>query len=257
MNIDFIPLEKERKPWPMDKKVVIFLGPSLNKEIATSILDAIYLPPVEQGDLFNQALNHPFAIGIIDGCFDSVPSVWHKEILWAMAEGIHVFGASSMGALRAAELHSYGMVGIGKVFEDYKNSVLIDDDEVAVIHGPDELNNAPLSTAMVDIRPTLNNACKSGIISEVEMEKLLQVSKQMFYPDRKYKAIIENANFDQAKKSLLLQWLEANQFSQKRHDAIALLNYIKQFCKKNKQQKEVDYQFESTEIWAKLQKSRQ
>ena len=241
----------------MDKKIVIFLGPSLEKTIAASILDAIYLPPVEQGDLFDQALKRPFAIGIIDGCFDSVPSVWHKEILWAMAQGIHVFGASSMGALRAAELHTYGMIGIGKVFEDYKSSVLIDDDEVAVIHGPDELNNAPLSTAMVDIRPTLNNACKSGIISKVEMEKLLQISKQMFYPDRNYKAIIENTSIDHANKSPLLKWLKTNQFSQKRQDAIALLNYINRFCLNNKQQKRIDYQFESTEIWAKLQKSRQ
>ena len=45
--------------------------------------------------------HRPRAIGIIDGYFQQVPSVWHKEILWAMAQGVHVFGSASMGALRA------------------------------------------------------------------------------------------------------------------------------------------------------------
>jgi len=41
-------------------------------------------------------------IGVIDG-YLRWATVWHKEILWAMAEGIHVFGAASIGALRAAD----------------------------------------------------------------------------------------------------------------------------------------------------------
>jgi hypothetical protein len=45
--------------------------------------------------------------------FDSTPAVLHKEILWAMDRGVGVSGAASMGALRAAELHWYGMVGVG------------------------------------------------------------------------------------------------------------------------------------------------
>ena len=59
------------------------------------------------------------AIGIVDGYFEGVLSVWHKEILWAMAEGIHVFGSASMGALRAAELHPFGMHGTGRIFEAF------------------------------------------------------------------------------------------------------------------------------------------
>ena len=61
--------------------------------------------PSAQGDVYRVAQERPSAIGIVDGYFEGVLSVWHKEILWAMAEGIHVFGSASMGALRAAELH--------------------------------------------------------------------------------------------------------------------------------------------------------
>ena len=38
-------------------------------------------------------------IGIIDGHFGNVPSVWHKEILFALSKGVEVSGAASMGAL--------------------------------------------------------------------------------------------------------------------------------------------------------------
>jgi hypothetical protein len=65
--------------------------------------------------LYRAALAHPAAIGVIDGYFEVVPTVWHKEILWAMAQGIHVFGAASIGALRAAELDSFGMRGVGRL----------------------------------------------------------------------------------------------------------------------------------------------
>ena len=65
---------------------------------------SIWRPPARQGDVYRAALARPAIIGIIDGYFETMPTVWHKEILWAMAKGIHVYGAASIGALRAAEL---------------------------------------------------------------------------------------------------------------------------------------------------------
>jgi hypothetical protein len=53
-----------------------------------------------------------------------------------MEQGVHVFGAASMGALRAAEMHSLGMVGIGTIFQWYRDGKIVADDEVAVRHGP-------------------------------------------------------------------------------------------------------------------------
>ena len=83
--------------------VYVFTGPTLPPDEARNYLDAVFLPPVSQGDVYRVALKRPDAIGIIDGYFERVPSVWHKEILWAMKQGIHVFGSASMGALRAVE----------------------------------------------------------------------------------------------------------------------------------------------------------
>jgi hypothetical protein len=74
-----------------------------------------------------------------------------------LAAGIPVYGAASMGALRAAELAQFGMVGVGRIFEAYRDGVLEpfdepfeDDDEVAVLHGPPELGHRAMSEALVN-----------------------------------------------------------------------------------------------------------
>ncbi len=122
---------------------VIFTGPTLSAADAKRVLDADYLPPAAEGDVYRVARQGPQVIGIIDGYFERVPAVWHKEILWAMSQGIHVFGAASMGALRAAELEAFGMEGVGAIFEAFRDGALEDDDEVAVAHAGAEFDFRP------------------------------------------------------------------------------------------------------------------
>src|SRR5437763_12688169 len=124
--------------------IYVFTGPTLSADEGRAELDAVYLPPVSQGDLYRVARRSPQAIGIVDGYFERVPAVWHKEILWALTRGIHVYGSASMGALRAAELDVFGMVGVGEIFEAYRDGVLEDDDEVAVAHAYAEAGFRPV-----------------------------------------------------------------------------------------------------------------
>ena len=76
------------------------------------------------GDVYALMKSQPRVIGIIAGVFEQVPSVWRKEILYAMSQGMRVYGSSSMGALRAAKLRSFGMQGVGRIFEDFRDGVL-------------------------------------------------------------------------------------------------------------------------------------
>ena len=102
------------------------MGPSLGHSEALSIYpEAKFLPPAEKGSIV--AATHrfsPTAIGVVDGYFQHRASLWHKEILWAMDQGISVYGGASMGALRAAELEAYGMIGVGVVFNAFKQGAL-------------------------------------------------------------------------------------------------------------------------------------
>ena len=138
--------------------VVVFVGPTLEPRDLALAGGFVGLPPVSQGDVYRAAKSRPRAIGIIDGYFSGAPSVWHKEILWAISEGVPVFGSASMGALRAAELHSFGMRGVGRIFEAFRDGALEDDDEVAVLHGPAEIGYLAASEPMVNIRETLARA---------------------------------------------------------------------------------------------------
>ena len=210
--------------------VYIFTGPTLSLDEARAELNAIYLPPVSQGDVYRVGLFRPRAIGIIDGYFDRVPSVWHKEILWAMAQGIHVYGSASMGALRAAELAPFGMEGVGKIFEAYRDGVIEDDDEVAVIHGPAETGYRALSVAMVDIRRTLARAEAEGVVSPATRATLEQLAKRLFYPERSYMWILKQAAHQEspaAELQALSDWLPHGQVEQKRQDALAMLRRMR------------------------------
>ena len=144
--------------------VIVFVGPTLPANEVLRQLDATILPPVQQGDVYRAVQQHHRAIGIIEGFFEGVPSVWHKEILWAIQQGIPVYGSASMGALRAAELADFGMIGVGRIFRDYHDGTLQDDDEVAVLHSPAELGFKPLSEPMVSVRATVGQAVETGVL---------------------------------------------------------------------------------------------
>jgi hypothetical protein len=72
------------------KPVVVFLGPTLAHDEARSVLEADYRPPAGHGDVLRAALERPRAIALVDGVFERGPAVWHKELLFALSEGIHV-----------------------------------------------------------------------------------------------------------------------------------------------------------------------
>ena len=215
-------------------RACVFLGPSLPLADARAILRATYLPPAGQGDLYRAVRDHePEAIGLIDGYFEQVPAVWHKEILWALDRGVQVYGASSMGALRAAELDQFGMIGIGKVFEAYRTGVFPpfvdeafeDDDEVAVAHGPAELGYLG-SDAMVDIRATLAAAEMQGVVDRPCRDALAKLAKGLFYKERSYGRLIgmaSDASLCGADLSRFQAWLAEGKLSQKKLDAEALL----------------------------------
>src|SRR6266849_8473186 len=149
-------------------------------------------PPVKQGEVYEAALGHPAVIGVIDGYFEVTPTVWHKEILWAMAQGIHVFGSASIGALRAAELDAFGMKGIGRIYEDFRDGILEDDDEVAVLHGPAELGYPSVTDAMVNIRATLAEAVRQSIVAPPLARTLTAIAKALFYKERTYEAMLQS-----------------------------------------------------------------
>jgi hypothetical protein len=203
---------------------IVFLGPSLPLAEARQVLDADVRPPAAHGDVLRAALEQPVAIGLVDGVFDRVPSVWHKEILFALERGVHVYGGASIGALRAAELGPYGMRGVGVVHGLYASGELEDDDEVAVAHLGAEDGFRPTSEAMVDVRATLAAAAAAGVVSEPTARSLAERVKTVFYPDRLLAAALDAASPEERE---LAAWLPGGRVQQKRLDALELLRTLR------------------------------
>jgi hypothetical protein len=217
-------------------KAVIFLGPSLPVEEARGILDAVYLPPVAQTDLLTAAVNHkPDAIGIIDGVFLQSLSVWHKEILYVLEQGIPIYGASSMGALRAAETAAFGMIGIGEIYRQYAAG-LMDDDEVALAHSSAEHGYLKSSEAMVNVRATFQAAQTAGIITEDQRVQLVSIAKAFYFTGRTMPEIFKAAAVAMPAKTVseLKAFVATNFVDLKRQDAIELLQTIKELLRKGK-----------------------
>jgi hypothetical protein len=219
---------------------IVFVGPTLRTDEVRRLLDAECRPPVKQGDVYSAALRMPRYIGVIDGYFEGVPSVWHKEILWAMAKGIQVFGSASMGALRAAELADFGMKGVGQIFEDYRSGRLTDDDEVAVLHAPAELGFTTLSEPMVSVRATIEHAEAEGVLEGDMTQALLNLAKAMHYRARSWDAI------------LLAAEGKTGRIDAKRSDAIAMLKAMAAAMETGEAAAPVDYSFERTHVWQGL-----
>ncbi len=239
-------------------KVYVFAGPSLPPKVARKHwAEPIYLPPVAQGDVYRIASRKPWGIGIIDGLFERVPTVWHKEILWALCQGIRVYGSASMGALRSAELAAFGMVGVGTIFEDYANAAVEDDDEVVRVHSGPAKNYEPTGEAMVNIRRTLAKAVDERIISRATAERLTQLGKGFFYRHRQYEKIVNEAlrqGLSVAELQRFREWVPEGRVDQQRQDAIAMLMRMREDFGAYPQRKRVNFSLEYTKYWDRVER---
>ena len=230
-------------------KAVIFAGPSLPPSIRPSDPALEWYPPVRQGDVYRAALGRPAIIGITDGYFEVTPTVWHKEILWAMAQGIHVYGSASIGALRAAELNPFGMTGVGRVFAAYRDGILSDDDEVAVLHGPEELDYPAVTEAMVNVRATLDKAVAEGVLDCWLVSRLTEIGKTLFYKERSWEGILECATgrgLPAMPLDELAVWLGRGKVDQKRIDALEMIAVIRDHLAAGVSPLRVSYRFQET-----------
>lgn len=215
----------------MSTATVVFLGPTLPVEQARAVLDATYLPPAAQGDVLRAVRSGARAVGIVDGYFEHVPSIWHKEVLYALQQGVRVYGAASMGALRAVELEAFGMVAVGEVAALYRSGVLEADDEVAVTHAPAESGYAPGSEALVNVRATLDAAAGAGVVAAATAARLLELARALWFPDRSWPRLLSDGRSvlpaATAELQALGRWLPAGRVDRKRLDALALLERLR------------------------------
>jgi hypothetical protein len=159
---------------------IVYLGPSLAHGEAASLLDADFRPPVRRGDLASVEAGR--VVLILDGEFDQSLSVSPKEILRLLDGGSRVFGAASMGAIRATELGPMGMIGVGWIFEGYRSGLIEGDDEVALGYCP--FSHEALTVPLVNVRYWLDGIEAAGLVGPLERQALQRRARRIFYSDR-------------------------------------------------------------------------
>ncbi len=212
-------------------KIIIYLGPSLPLDEAKKILssninrEVTYAPPIKRGDIPKAISEDYKIIGIIDGIFFRESAVSPREIMEVLKNDVKIYGASSMGALRASELDKYGMVGIGNIYNWYRNGTLNSDDDVALSFDSEEF--IPISEPLVNIRETLKKAFDEKIIDEEEYKILFESAKTLYFPERKWKNIVEISEKKLGKGlSNFYNFVKNNRVDVKKQDAILLLEEI-------------------------------
>jgi TfuA protein len=222
-------------------KPIIFVGPSLSLQKARKIFDADYRGPAKKGDLLVLSAsslislkNQPNAInfvGLIDGLFlQDYPPTPIEVFQLLSNKNFRVVGGASIGALRAVELEKFGMVGIGKVFELFKNGITNADDEVAVTFDLGD-GVSIQSEAMIDIRFNLFIAHKKNIITKRTKHIIAKTAKSIYFPYRNYSNIIEETRTKYPELSRELDsfssYINHHRLSLKEIDAIKVIKYIK------------------------------
>ena len=168
-------------------RLAVFCGPSLPPSDRIEDERVTYLPPATRGDIAKGAGDYD-GILLIDGVFhhDLAPSP--KECYEA-AQRIPMFGASSMGALRAAECWPYGFTPLGIIARWYIREVIDGDDEVAVLTHPQ--TQAAITVPSVNVRYVAMLARRRGVLSRDEERALVSKARSVFYMDRSWEDVLE------------------------------------------------------------------
>ena len=199
---------------------IVFVGPSIPLDLAKRTLsNADYRPPIKRGDL--EGIPPGAIVGIIDGVFAQTLAISPGEIRTVIEKGVAVYGAASMGALRAAEIP--GVIGLGRVFEMYRTGIIERDDEVALLFDADRC--VPRTVPLVNIRYAVERLVRSATLRRDDGDALIGACAQLHYTERTYKNIFKasrlahNADIDDIIRLL-------RNFDLKREDAQLLLETI-------------------------------
>lgn len=217
---------------------IVFLGPSLSLAKAKKVINADFRPPAKKGDFIKLSMMSDTSIVIlIDGVFlQDYPPTPIEVFQVIRKNNFQVYGASSIGALRAVELEKFGMKGIGKIFELYRKNIINSDDEVAVTF--DSEYNL-ISEAMIDIRYNIFLALKNKVIDNETKKIMVKIAKSIYFPYRNYEYILEKAiELFPIKKDSFLKFKEYiinNRISLKESDTLKTLQYVSSILEEKNQ----------------------
>lgn len=170
---------------------VVYLGPSAPAGDVRQLLPKAQLrPPIRRGDLYRDRILRFGVFVVIDGVFEQELAISPREVVDVVEDGAAVIGASSMGALRAADCRPAGAVGVGCVYRLFRRRAIGSEDEVAVSFLPD-CPYPPLSESLVNIRVALRRAARRGVLDLRYAERMVRVATRLRHVERSWRRVLD------------------------------------------------------------------
>lgn len=207
------------------KRPLVYVGPTLTPaQVSATLPDAIVRPSLRRGDLYRDRLLRGTVFLILDGVFFQDLAVPPREIRDVVEDGALVIGASSAGAMRAAECWPFGMRGVGAVYRLFRAGILASDDEVAVTF--DSESRFGSSLALVNVRYALRQALRRRLLEPAAAARVLEVACATFYAERRWLPLLRAAGVGSQAVSLAE---ELASYDIKRKDAFAALGKLRRW----------------------------
>ncbi|MEV0899180.1 TfuA-like protein [Actinoplanes sp. NPDC049802] len=172
----------------------VFAGPSLADSPVLDLDGVCPHPPIAHGDVYRLRLDAGEAVLIVDGVYQHTAPVRHKEILDLYAEGVAVYGTASLGALRASELHGYGMTGLGTVFGWYQDGRVFSDADVALTHGDADVDYRAFTHAIVSILSVADRLVAAGRLDPDLASRIVELARTVHFSTRTNRALLAAAD---------------------------------------------------------------
>jgi len=206
----------------------IFVGPSCPEPLLLRQRpNAVLHGPVKHGDLFSPDIGSGDTVILIDGSYHHRLALRHKEILDALERGVGILGAASIGALRAAELIGTGMVGVGLVYQWFREGVFEGDDAVAVAHAETD-SPTGVNIPLVNLYAGVLVAQGEGVLDAAAVRRLMAVWEAEYYPLRTREralALAAHCGEQEFVDWCRVHWdVGSSLFDQKRADTLAALD---------------------------------
>ena len=209
-------------------RTAIFTDSTLRPSQISHLPETKVFPAAVMGDIYK--LDDSFKrIILIDGVFLHHRPVWQRELLYKLNTSTIIYGVSSMGALRAAELRKYGMIGHGWIYDQYSTNCISCDDEVAFLYGVIKDKVIKVTYPMVEIRWMFiaENLCIK--FPDFKIIEALRSLKTIGFSHREISTIRDILAHHHLKPSVLdrlLENLSDGLYDIKKFDAISLLSSL-------------------------------
>jgi hypothetical protein len=205
-------------------KIKIYSGLTLSEQEIRAVLPQAHCaPPIRRFDLAQDVEQGFHVVGIIDGEFFQSFAVTPSEILDALRSGLRVYGAGSMGAMRAAELRVHGMVGCGAIYDRICRERYFQDDHLGVVFDGIE---GQASLPMVDFIATVDHLVDGTLLPKESASVLIQAYQRLHFTQRRIDALrasLASAGVLDGALAQAVTDLERRTVSLKRLDGLELL----------------------------------